>query len=173
MAFVSTQVNPFSYGVSNKQWNVADVVSDQAGRKWVFDHADEIEDIIADAKAKKEHQKLLHRQAINKYYRSLIKHVKFSGDACIAYWNDGTETVVRWDRREPYDPEKAILAAMAKKLYGGTNIYCEVLKKYEDDGWIHYDEELEDWDGVPSDVLKSWQTLALKDDDDEDYFEFI
>ena len=41
---------------------------------------------------------------------------------------------------EAFDPEKAILAAMARKLYYDHPVYCEVLRKYADAGWKHYDK---------------------------------
>lgn len=124
---------------------VTDVVNNRIC-DWVSNHANEIEDIIADAKAKEERNKIKIRQARNKHYRSLVKHVKFSGDACVIYWNDGTQTVSRWDHTEDFDPEKAILAAMAKKLYGGTSIYCEVLRKYAEDGWDHWEQSGDELD---------------------------
>ena len=37
-----------------------------------------------------------------------------------------------------FDAEKAILVCMARKLYGDTNIYNEVLKKYSIEGVKHY-----------------------------------
>ena len=61
---------------------------------------------------------------------------------------------------------------MAKKLYGGTNLYCEVLKKYAGDGWAHYDKELEDLDDA-LETLNSWQgqVVAFKNEsnDEDDY----
>lgn len=77
-------------------------------------------------------------QARNKRLRALVKHVHWSGNTCIVYWNDGTQTKAHWDPMENYDPEKAILVCMARKLYENTSVYNEVLKEYADDGWVHY-----------------------------------
>lgn len=108
-------------------------------RDYIFENAEDVEDLIESGKAKKERQRLEWRKAHNKIQRDLVKHVKFSGDTCIIYWGDGQITKSRWDHSEDFDPEKAILAAMARKLFGDTNIYCEVLQKYAGDGWDHYE----------------------------------
>lgn len=123
-------------------------------RDYIFENAEDIEDLIESGKAKKEYQRLKWKQAYNKIQRDLVKHVKFSGDTCVIYWGDGQITKSRWDHSEKFDPEKAILAAMARKLFGNTNIYCEVLQKYADDGWDHYENYIypnfirgnDDWD---------------------------
>lgn len=128
-------------------------LDDKVFREWIFKHADEVEDIIEDGKAKQEREKLNARRKINRYYRNLVKHVKFSGDACIVYWGEDDYTVVRWDHDEEWDAEKAILACMAKRLFGNTNIYCEVLQKYAPAGEDHYwdvlaweERENEEWE---------------------------
>lgn len=107
---------------------------------YITNNWNDISEKIWDAEARKEQSQLLTRQRTNKYYRSFVKHVHWSGDTCIVYWNDGTQTKARWNSNETFDPEKAILVCMARKLYGDTNIYNEVLKKYENDGWNHYDK---------------------------------
>ena len=89
-------------------------------------------------KAKSE---LLRTQRKNKELRALVKHVNWSGNTCIVYWNDNTYTTAHWDPAEDFDPEKAILVCMARKLYQNTNIYNEVLQKYEDEGWRHWENE--------------------------------
>ena len=82
------------------------------------------------------------KQRFNKEMRGLVKHVHWSGNTCIVYWNDGTQTKSHWDDLEFFDPEKAILVCMARKLYQNSNIYNEVIKKYADDGWDHYEQNL-------------------------------
>ena len=57
------------------------------------------------------------------------------------YWNDGTQTKARWNNNECFDPEKAMLVCMARKLFNNTSIYNEVIQKYENDSWDHYDDE--------------------------------
>ena len=85
----------------------------------------------------------MRKQSTNKFYRNLVKHVHWSGNCCIVYWSDGSQTKAFWDDNEDFDPEKAILVCMARKLFGNTNIYNEVIHKYELDGWIHWENELE------------------------------
>ena len=147
MTYTVSSTDPFVVA-STKPFIVDDKI-----KTWVQDHCDEIEDIIEDAKAKKEHNKVLAQQKINKYYRSLVKHVHWSGTTCIVYWSDGTTTKARWNPWEDFDPEKAILVCMARKLYGNTNLYNEVLHKYASEGvkyfkkeWIETEDEDEDYD---------------------------
>ena len=45
--------------------------------------------------------------------------VIFNGPATIAFWPDGTKTIVKCQDGEPFDPEKGIAMAILKKLYGG------------------------------------------------------
>ena len=61
----------------------------------------------------------------------------------IVKWNDGTYTKVRCADDERYDQEKGLLAAMAKKLYEGTNLFVEELAYWcEDvDYWCEEPEE--------------------------------
>ena len=101
---------------------------------------DDITEKICDAEARKEHNRLMGRQAFNKHYRSFVKHVHWSGNTCVVYWHDGTYTKAHWNPNEFFDPEKAILVCMARRLYGDTNIYNEVLQKYAPDGWDHYEK---------------------------------
>lgn len=128
-------------GIDNVRcMNTIEDVSDAVNelQEAVFYHPEQIEENIVRSKKIKEQKALKARQEFNKLFRGLVEHVKFSGDVCIIYWNDGLITKSRWARDEPYDPEKAILAAMARKLYGGSGLYCEVLEKYAEDGWEHY-----------------------------------
>lgn len=64
----------------------------------------------------------------NKRLRGLVKKVILNGDVTVVLWNDGTKTIVRRDKNDVYDPEKAILACMAKKLYENTGIFNEVIE---------------------------------------------
>lgn len=64
----------------------------------------------------------------NKRLRGLVKKVILNGDVTVVLWNDGTKTIVRRDKNDVYDPEKAILACMAKKLYENTGIFNEPIE---------------------------------------------
>ena len=109
---------------------------------YIINNWDEISERIWDAEARKEQQELIAKQKKNKYYRGLVKHVHWSGNTCVVYWNDGIQTKAHWNDDEFFDAEKAILVCMARKLFGNTNIYNEVIQKYEGDGWDHYEKEL-------------------------------
>ena len=139
MAFVTAVVD--STLCNCVKSNPANEITEHAGRKWVFENFDRIDDIMAEAKTKKENAIRKGIEAKNKYLRGLVKHVHWSGNTCIVYWNDGTQTKAHWDPCEEFDPEKAILVCMARKLYLDSNIYNEVIQKYEDDGWDHYEKE--------------------------------
>lgn len=54
--------------------------------------------------------------------------IVFNGPATIAFWPDGTKTVVKCQDDEPFDPEKGVALAMLKKYFGGSR-YNDVLKK--------------------------------------------
>lgn len=62
--------------------------------------------------------------------RSNIKDVIFSDRVTIILWKDGTKTMVRVGKREPYDPEKGFAMAVCKKMFGNESNYYEVFKKY-------------------------------------------
>lgn len=94
-----------------------------------------------EAELQEEQRSLKEVQKRNRYYRHLIKYVHWSGRTCVVYWNDGTWTKSHWSPEEFFDPEKAILVCMARKLYGNTNIYNEVLQEYAESGWDHYEKE--------------------------------
>lgn len=58
-----------------------------------------------------------------------INNVIFHDPATIVYWTDGTKTVVK-SQGEPYDPEKGLAMAIAKKALGNQGNYYEVFKKW-------------------------------------------
>lgn len=55
-----------------------------------------------------------------------IRRVIFHDPATIVFWADGTKTVVK-AYREPFDPEKGLAMAIAKKVLG-TGYYPEIKK---------------------------------------------
>lgn len=127
--------------------NIAVSLEDTAVKSWLMNHSEEIDDVIAEGKARKEELRLMATQAKNERLRNLVKHVHWSGNTCIVYWNDGTQTKSHWTSEEPFDAEKAILVCMARKLYENTNLYNEVLHKYESDGYAHnFKEMVNKWD---------------------------
>ena len=63
-----------------------------------------------------------------------IVNVIFNSPATIVFWSDNTKTVVK-AVDEPYDPEKGIAMAIAKKMLGDNkyeyyNIFLHWLKKW-------------------------------------------
>lgn len=59
-----------------------------------------------------------------------IKRVIFNDPATIVFWDDGTKTVVKCMKGETFDPEKGILVAWYKKLYGDKPNYMKDIKKW-------------------------------------------
>jgi hypothetical protein len=64
-----------------------------------------------------------------------IKKVIFNDPATIILWEDGTKTVVKADN-EPYDPEKGMAMAIAKKALGNKGNYFNTFSK-----WLPKEEE--------------------------------
>lgn len=128
-SFLQSYVNDY-IAQSNKK-DALDIIANN----W-----DEIQKRILDVNANREYEALAAQQRTNKFYRNLVKHVHWSGNTCIMYWRDGSQTKARWNAAEDFDPEKAMLVCMARKLFADTNIYNEVLQKYADDGWDHFEK---------------------------------
>ena len=58
-----------------------------------------------------------------------IKNVIFNDPATIVFWDDGTKTVVKAEG-EPFDPEKGLAMAIAKKALGNKGDYYNEFKKW-------------------------------------------
>lgn len=58
-----------------------------------------------------------------------IKNVIFNNPATIVFWSDGTKTVVKAEG-EPFDPEKGLAMAIAKKSLGNKGDYYNEFKKW-------------------------------------------
>lgn len=58
-----------------------------------------------------------------------IKNVIFNDPATIVFWDDGTKTVVKAEN-EPFDPEKGLAMAIAKKSLGNKGDYYNEFKKW-------------------------------------------
>jgi hypothetical protein len=59
-----------------------------------------------------------------------IEKVIFNPPATIVLWNDGTKTVVKAQDDEPFDPEKGLTMAIAKKYLGNKGNYFNQIKKW-------------------------------------------
>lgn len=66
-----------------------------------------------------------------------IQNVIFNDPATIVIWSDGTKTVVKAEN-EPYDPEKGLAMAIAKKFFDNKSYYFDVFKK-----WLPVEDEKE------------------------------
>ena len=56
-----------------------------------------------------------------------ITNVIFNDPATIVFWDDGTKTVVKAEN-EPFDPEKGLAMAIAKKSLGNQSNYYNEFK---------------------------------------------
>lgn len=63
---------------------------------------------------------------------SPIVRVVFHEPATIIFWTDGTKTVVKAQNNEPFDPEKGIAMAIAKRALGNTGSYFDHIRKWSD-----------------------------------------
>lgn len=66
-----------------------------------------------------------------------IQNVIFNDPATIVIWADGSKTVVKAEN-EPYDPEKGLAMAIAKKFFDNKGYYFDVFKK-----WLPVEEKEE------------------------------
>lgn len=58
-----------------------------------------------------------------------IKKAIFNDPATIVYWKDGTKTVVM-AKNEPFDPEKGLAMAFAKRFLGNQGNYYDIFRKW-------------------------------------------
>lgn len=58
-----------------------------------------------------------------------IKKVIFNDPATIVIWANGAKTIVK-AKNEPYDPEKGLAMAFAKRALGGKGSYYDVFKQW-------------------------------------------
>lgn len=72
----------------------------------------------------------------SKLYNLEIKKVLYKNPATIVYWTDGSKTVVKCQENDKYDPEKGLVMAILKKIYGNTGCYYKLFKK-----WLPKEEE--------------------------------
>lgn len=60
---------------------------------------------------------------------TMIKKVGFYEPMTVVFWEDGTKTVVKAEN-EPYDKEKGLAMAIAKKYFGNKGRYWNEFKKW-------------------------------------------
>ena len=81
-----------------------------------------------------------------------IKNVIFNDPATIVFWNDGTKTVVKAEN-EPFDPEKGLAMAIAKKALENKGNYYNEFKK-----WLPKEEEFKSCSECKYKYTHIWQT---------------
>ena len=59
-----------------------------------------------------------------------LKKVIYNDTATIAFWSDGTKTVVKAQPADIFDPEKGLAMVVAKKVCGNTGNYYNSFKKW-------------------------------------------
>lgn len=59
-----------------------------------------------------------------------IKEVIYNADATIVLWRDDTKTVVKRQKGDRHDPEKAFAMCIIKKLAGNTGSYYDIFKQH-------------------------------------------
>lgn len=59
-----------------------------------------------------------------------LKNVIYNDPATIAFWSDGTKTVVKAHPGDIFDPEKGLAMAIAKKACGNKGNYYNGFKKW-------------------------------------------
>ena len=59
-----------------------------------------------------------------------LKKVIYNDPATIAFWSDGTKTVVKAQPGDIFDPEKGLAMAIVKKACGNTGNYYNSFKKW-------------------------------------------
>lgn len=59
-----------------------------------------------------------------------IKNVIFNNPATIVIWSDDVKTVVKCQKGDTYDKEKGLMACIAKRAYGNTSAYNDVINEF-------------------------------------------
>lgn len=99
-----------------------------------------LEDIM-EQKAKESEKKL--KKAIEddkrdriKEFANKIDHIIFHDPHTIVFWKDGSITRVKCQEGDIYDPEKGLAIAIIKHIFGDTNYFNTIFKK-----WITDEDE--------------------------------
>ena len=90
-------------------------------------------------------------------YLPEIKNVKFNGPATIAFWADGTKTVVKCQGGDDYSEEVGLAMCIVKKAFGNTSKYNDIFKK-----WCPSYESETDADDYLSEAYEQFKSHILK-----------
>lgn len=97
--------------------------------------------------------------SLSKTYDNMFKKdtpnkVIFNDPATIVFWTDGTKTVVKAED-EPFDPEKGLAMAIAKKYLGNKGNYYDIFRK-----WLPKEEVLSKYMNPP--ISEQYELLTVK-----------
>ena len=51
------------------------------------------------------------------------KRVIFNPPATVVFWEDGTKTIAKCEPQETFDPEKGLMVALLKRIYGNRRFH--------------------------------------------------
>lgn len=71
----------------------------------------------------------------------VIKKVIFNPPATVLLWSDGSKTVVKCGEQDEFDPEKGLVMAITKKLFGGKGNYYNKIKNLLENAVYQYDKD--------------------------------
>ena len=99
----------------------------------------------------------------------VVKNCYFSGDRTIVLWDDGTKTVVQCQPGDQFDPEKGIFAAIAKRAYGNTGKFNDVMRTANDMGEYNFIKEMaKNPDAMTKLIEDLFYSLANSDEEDDE-----
>lgn len=78
----------------------------------------------------KEYNKMYKEKTPRQKALMFVKKVIFNPPYTIVFWEDEIKTIVKCGENEQYDPEKGLVMAMAKRLFGNHGYYYDVFKKW-------------------------------------------
>ena len=98
----------------------------------------------------------------------VVKNCYFSDDRTIVLWDDGTKTVVQCQPGDQFDPEKGIFAAIAKRAYGNTGKFNDVMRTANDMGEYNFIKEMaKNPDAMTKLIEDLFYGLANSDEEDD------
>ena len=65
-----------------------------------------------------------------KQFSKKIDHIIFHDPHTIVFWKDGSVTRVKCQEGDTYDPEKGLAIAIIKHIFGDTNYFNTIFKKW-------------------------------------------
>ena len=66
-------------------------------------------------------------------YQPEVQRIIFHDPATIVFWKDGTKTVVKCMKNEPYSEYYGFLCALGKKIYGTNSKLTRMINKFSEE----------------------------------------